>query len=96
MNPIIQAYQEGVAKFKTTRLCKEGGSCFECSDYEGIVADMEQYISYLTSHLLKAVESAMPEVGDFFVGESDARCEEYRAAALAPLKEALEVINKEA
>ncbi len=31
-------------KFKQTRLYKEGGSCFECCDYEGMVDDMESFI----------------------------------------------------
>ena len=31
-------------KFEKTRLCKEGGSSFECSDYEGIVDDMWDFI----------------------------------------------------
>jgi len=31
--------------YHKTKLCKMGGSCFECCDYEGIVEDMWHYIT---------------------------------------------------
>ena len=39
--------------FENTRLAKEGGSSFECSDYEGIYSDMQ---SFLHKSLLQVIE----------------------------------------
>lgn len=42
MNDFIEKAKQDL---KETRLGKEGGSSFECSDYEGIYADMESFLS---------------------------------------------------
>jgi len=42
MEPKIEKWRE---EFRDTRLYNEGGSCFECCDYEGIVENMEAFIA---------------------------------------------------
>lgn len=43
--PPVKQTQGWEKSLENTRLWKEGGSSFECSDYEGICEDMKHFIS---------------------------------------------------
>jgi hypothetical protein len=54
----LKTINEMREKFEETRLAKEGGSSFECSDYEGIYADMK---SHLLTTILAILEGMRVE-----------------------------------
>ena len=45
--------QDIINKFDETKFAKEGGSCFECCDYEGMYLDLK---SFLHSEIEKLLE----------------------------------------
>lgn len=62
--PKPKALDEVEKVLRTTKLYKEGGSCFECCGYEGMVDDLRQTLtSYRQSVIRKCLE-ALPAEGE--------------------------------
>lgn len=51
----VSMTKQQIQKFYQTRLGKEGGSSFECSDYEGICEDMKLFIDSLLAEQKKLI-----------------------------------------
>lgn len=82
-------------RFEETRLAKEGGSSFECSDYEGIYMDMKQH---LANELAKQKEEMLKGLGRIKLEIDVVICdcgEPYRDSDLADLvDQAIKKINE--
>ena len=52
-------------KFAHTKFAKEGGSCFECCDYEGMYDDLLEFIQILVGDqvetMIDAIDTAFEE-----------------------------------
>ena len=45
MTPLEQFEQDTLKEFENTKFAKGGGSSFECSDFEGMYIDMQDFIT---------------------------------------------------
>ena len=47
-----------IEEFKGTKFAKEGGSCFECCDYEGMYVELKSFILHFASQIAtEAIEA---------------------------------------
>ena len=56
--------KEILEKFKSSKFAKEGGSCFECCDYEEMYADLKQFISAALNSQIEVIKDT---IGSFVV-----------------------------
>jgi len=49
-------------EFDKTKLATQGGSCWECCDYEDMVLEMEQFISSLLEKQKQEYEDTIMEI----------------------------------
>ena len=51
--------------FKKTKLATQGGSCWECCDYEGILKDMEDFITQCLKDQKAELLEALPKEKEY-------------------------------
>jgi len=57
--------EKWISSFYKTKLCKMGGSCFECCDYEGIVDDQIDLIRFLLKSEKQDLKKKVEEMKKF-------------------------------
>ena len=51
-----------IGEFKGTKFAKEGGSCFECCDYEGMYVELKSFILHFARQIAtEAIEAVRLE-----------------------------------
>ena len=59
----LQSYiNKEAERLKETKFAKEGGSCFECCDYDGMYADLEVFLTHSLLNLIKEVREEIPDI----------------------------------
>ena len=68
--------EDVMQEFHKTKFAREGGSCFECCDYEGMMEDLKSFICSAMARAVKSLDlkrdKIISVVGDYNDGWHDA------------------------